>query len=188
MMSGYVYLMEMGEYYKIGQTIDVPGRLLSLDVGPLPLRLVHSFASHDAKGDEAFLHQKHAAKRVRREWFRLEVEDVEAFCRIQVGPIQSSAPLVPPPPLPTIRVSVRATRLEREWARRKVVGDRILACATNAGLSAADVAERTGISLESVEAFIAGQREPGGLQRDKLARLFGIRSAALLRPRLVDVF
>lgn len=174
-MSGYVYLMELSGYHKIGQTIDVPGRLRTLDVGPVPLRLVHSFLSPSALSDEAFLHRRFASKWVRGEWFRLDREDVSEICRIESGPVfvrpVEQLPLALPPMPPRTPARLKCREADRHARRRQ--GQFVRQLAERAGLSIGEVSERTRIPRESLERIVTGVRAPGHNQRHALARVLG---------------
>lgn len=90
--DGYVYLCRMLDYWKIGSSAYPAERMTSLDVGPVPITLVHAFASRMAARVERTLHCAFRKKRVRKEWFSLSAEDVSAICSIQVCPTVSDLP------------------------------------------------------------------------------------------------
>lgn len=74
--SGFVYLMQRGEFYKIGYTRSDPQlRLASLQTAnPEPITLL-GFVDGGLE-DEQHLHAMFASKRVRGEWFALTDDDV----------------------------------------------------------------------------------------------------------------
>jgi hypothetical protein len=72
----------MSGHYKIGHSNNPIGRLVQLDTGPSPARLLHEILSAAAPDVETALHAAFADKRVRGEWFRLSPEDVAMICAI----------------------------------------------------------------------------------------------------------
>ncbi|HET6908043.1 MAG TPA: GIY-YIG nuclease family protein [Mycobacteriales bacterium] len=81
-VTGVVYLLRMGEFYKIGKSND-PGRRL-YEVGlrlPEKHDLVHVIETDDPSGIEAYWHRRFASQRANGEWFRLATDDVSAFRR-----------------------------------------------------------------------------------------------------------
>jgi len=81
-VDGYVYLLRSGKHYKIGRSNDQARRLYEINL-QLPERaeLIHSVATDDPVGIEAYWHQRFAAKRLNGEWFALVQADVAAFRR-----------------------------------------------------------------------------------------------------------
>ena len=86
--SGIVYLILAGGYYKIGITSALYRRAAQIANGnPNGAELIHSFETDDARGIEAYWHNRFADKRVKGvniasgEWFLLSKSDVAAFCR-----------------------------------------------------------------------------------------------------------
>ena len=81
-VTGVVYLLRMGEFFKIGKSND-PGRRL-YEIGlhlPEKHDLVHVIETDDPSGIEAYWHRRFAAQRANGEWFRLAPADVAAFQR-----------------------------------------------------------------------------------------------------------
>lgn len=75
---GFVYLIQAGEFHKIGRTsIDPRKRLADLQVGcPLPL-VLDCYLEHDeAVAFERALHRCFGPERVLGEWFRMSKESV----------------------------------------------------------------------------------------------------------------
>lgn len=69
--SGYVYFVGAleGSVIKIGWTLDPERRLLTLDCGsPVPLVLIG--AMRGTQAEEAALHARFRAQRVKGEWFK----------------------------------------------------------------------------------------------------------------------
>jgi hypothetical protein len=79
---GYVYLMKMGKYCKIGRTNDFMRRGSEITT-QLPERahMMHFFQTDDPSGIEAYWHRRFAEKRREGEWFELDAKDIAAFKR-----------------------------------------------------------------------------------------------------------
>lgn len=80
---GYVYMMKSGRRYKIGHTKSPTRRHreVRLDL-PDPTLIVHTVATDDPTGVEAYWHERFKTKRVRdTEFFSLDTNDVAAFKR-----------------------------------------------------------------------------------------------------------
>lgn len=79
----YLYVIQAGEFVKIGISRNVQARLAELQTGnPLPLAILDAFEFADAEQVERALHQRFANARVQGEWFRLTAEDLEALADI----------------------------------------------------------------------------------------------------------
>lgn len=77
-ISGCVYLLKAGKYYKIGASKDINGRLRKLStLPPFDLELVHKIITSNMYRLENELHNIFADKRVNGEWFLLTDNDVE---------------------------------------------------------------------------------------------------------------
>lgn len=74
----HVYVIQLGDYYKIGRARDVEKRLRSLCPTKFPQvpQLKLSIAVLDAPFVEALLHSKYKDKQVRGEWFTLNAVDL----------------------------------------------------------------------------------------------------------------
>lgn len=80
-MNSYsLYVVQGGDFCKIGRAKNLKSRLVSLQTGcPFDLVLVKSWQLNNkatASRAEEYLHDKFAAKHERGEWFRLDEEDV----------------------------------------------------------------------------------------------------------------
>jgi hypothetical protein len=77
-----VYLLKSGRRYKIGRTNAVGRREYELGTKlPEESRTIHVIPTDDPAGIESYWHSRFASKRVRGEWFELDVSDVQAFKR-----------------------------------------------------------------------------------------------------------
>ena len=74
--SGYVYLVKMGEHYKIGISKQPSLRLKEFTLLPYPLEKICIKKVNNYKNCEEELHKIFAKKRVRGEWFSLEEKDI----------------------------------------------------------------------------------------------------------------
>ncbi len=79
---GYVYLIKMGKYHKVGMTNSVGRREYELNL-QLPERteLVHAISTDDPVGIEAYWHNRFKDKNTNGEWFALDAADIAAFKR-----------------------------------------------------------------------------------------------------------
>jgi len=79
---GYVYLLESGRFFKVGQTNDLGRREYELRI-QLPEKpiAVHHIRTDDPVGIEKYWHARFKNRRKDGEWFELTKEDVAAFKR-----------------------------------------------------------------------------------------------------------
>lgn len=81
-VTGYVYLLRSGRYWKIGYSISTGRREYEIGLQmPEKPSLVHSISTDDPVGIEAYWHKRFAAQRRNGEWFELSAADVAAFRR-----------------------------------------------------------------------------------------------------------
>jgi hypothetical protein len=77
-LSGFIYLLSGGGYYKIGLTTDVDRRISEISPKlPFEVELIHVIQADDMTKAESYLHERFSDKRVNGEWFRLSSDDVE---------------------------------------------------------------------------------------------------------------
>ena len=75
---GYVYVVQCGEFYKIGRTTNLERRIPQLTVQlPYPLKLVCFIQTPNSASEERRLHELYADKRLNGEWFALTDEQVK---------------------------------------------------------------------------------------------------------------
>ena len=75
--SGWVYILQAGEYYKIGHSKTPAKRFEQLStLPPWPTEIVHMVESENRHQLETELHERFAIKRANGEWFELAEEDV----------------------------------------------------------------------------------------------------------------
>lgn len=75
--AGFVYLLQGGNYYKIGHSKDVPTRLSQISPKlPFPTQVIHTIKTDDMAELEKALHKRFKDKRTNGEWFVLNDADV----------------------------------------------------------------------------------------------------------------
>jgi len=80
LVSGYVYLFKSGKHHKIGRSNAPERRAYEVRLQmPERVETVHTIATDDPEGIEAYWHRRFASKRANGEWFSLAPEDVAAF-------------------------------------------------------------------------------------------------------------
>jgi len=78
--DGYVYLLEFGKDYKIGNSNNVERRFKEIKTQmPTSGKIVHTIKTGDPAGIEAYWHEFFKQRRTKGEWFRLTVSDVAYF-------------------------------------------------------------------------------------------------------------
>jgi len=74
---GDIYVIKVGEFYKIGSTRDLYGRFKTIQVcNPTECTLIHSFKTNDMKLTEKLFHSLFAHNVARGEWFTLSDKDI----------------------------------------------------------------------------------------------------------------
>jgi len=82
MISGSVYLMKSGRYFKIGRSNHVGRRAYEVSIQlPERLEVIHEIKTDDPEGIERYWHRRFESKRANGEWFALDAADVAAFNR-----------------------------------------------------------------------------------------------------------
>ena len=80
--TGYVYLMQFGNEYKIGNSNNVEKRFRQLRTQmPYEGKIIHTIETGDPEGIETYWHQYFDDKRLKGEWFKLTADDVKYFKR-----------------------------------------------------------------------------------------------------------
>lgn len=79
---GFVYLVRIDRFHKIGSSSDPSKRVRQFDNGPYEPHLVHVIESRQNLFAERLLQRRFADVRVRGEWFDLPAADVERICSI----------------------------------------------------------------------------------------------------------
>lgn len=77
---GYVYLIHFGAEYKIGSSSSVERRFREIKTQmPYEGKIIHSIATGDPEGIEAYWHEYFKDRRLKVEWFKLSPSDVRYF-------------------------------------------------------------------------------------------------------------
>ena len=80
LQTGFVYLMKSGKHYKIGHTNSLDRRQYEIGLQlPEKIEPIHSIATDDPSGIEAYWHNRFKDKRLNGEWFSLSSSDVRIF-------------------------------------------------------------------------------------------------------------
>lgn len=74
---GWIYILEGGGYYKIGQSINPDRRIKQISpVLPFDVTIYHTYPAENVDYEEAMLHQMFHDCRANGEWFHLTEEDL----------------------------------------------------------------------------------------------------------------
>lgn len=87
---GYVYLMRLEQdsdplkcAHKIGKSVDVPQRNRQIGIAlPYELTVVHMVPVQDMDWCETLLHSVYTRGWLRGEWFKLDQDGIDTFCRL----------------------------------------------------------------------------------------------------------
>jgi septal ring factor EnvC (AmiA/AmiB activator) len=76
--EGFIYILKSENgYYKIGKAKELQNRITTWQHEfPIVIDFIYSFACHNRRLVENFLHNKYSKKRLRREWYKLNDEDI----------------------------------------------------------------------------------------------------------------
>jgi DNA-binding XRE family transcriptional regulator len=168
-----VYLIRAGDgLYKIGKAKSPKRRMANFQIGsPLKLVLVHAIETPHASVMEMYFHQQYAAKRHIGEWFALTDSDMEYFAGLNAGDLERLAASIPvKPPARVKQINESAKRF----------GELLLNYRESAGMSQDQLAERIGLSRQSISLLETGQRSPMFDTVCSIAGVFGLPTMAFL--------
>ena len=74
---GYVYLIKLGDSYKIGITKNTEERFKQFEFMPFELKIIKTAKVKEYDKVEKFLHEQYSSKRIKGEWFNLSQEDIQ---------------------------------------------------------------------------------------------------------------
>lgn len=79
---GYIYVLKVGDMYKIGKSVSPRGRIGTLKTAcPFEIEVFAVYKTIDLHRTEKMLHDVFSEKRIRGEWFKLDKEDLSFFDR-----------------------------------------------------------------------------------------------------------
>jgi transcriptional regulator with XRE-family HTH domain len=97
MSAGIVYVLQCGEYYKIGRTQNLPQRVSDLQMSnPFPIAVIHTWETVAHQRLERRLHQRLSHAKVRGEWFRLTADEILALKAITAEAFEEGPAAAPP--------------------------------------------------------------------------------------------
>ena len=123
-MTGQVYLVKMGTYYKIGSSTNFKRRLSQLKRNsPFKLEVVLAVQVNDCREAEKELLTKFTAKHIKGEWFRLEDGDSliikEYLESLQIT--KSHQPLMSHKCVPIRNFQRNMYSYEKEWKKAPLI-------------------------------------------------------------------
>ena len=74
---GYIYIIKLQKYYKIGTSKKVNARIRGMDFMPMPIEIIYTEQVVFARKVEKELHEMFAKKHTHGEWFVLNEKDLE---------------------------------------------------------------------------------------------------------------
>ncbi len=81
-ITGFVYLMKSGRYFKIGKTNSIDRRQYEIGLQmPEGIQPIHAIETDDPSGIEAYWHNRFKEKRLKGEWFDLSPTEIRIFIR-----------------------------------------------------------------------------------------------------------
>lgn len=92
-----VYIVQAGDVYKIGWSINLPSRLRAIQsILPTPIVLIKAWETAHARLVECYLHRRFQAAQVRGEWFTLTAPEIQALISVNDWPLDVIQPPRPP--------------------------------------------------------------------------------------------
>lgn len=83
--SGLVYMLQSGNFFKIGRSDSIERRLKSISVAmPHAVELIHTIKTDDMVGIELYWHRRFKAHRLNGEWFDLPKQEIDAFLKRKI--------------------------------------------------------------------------------------------------------
>jgi hypothetical protein len=87
-LTGGVYLLKSGQFYKIGKAIFFDERIKQIKLlQPEPVEIIHKIYTSDPDGIERYWHRRFSNRRKNGEWFELSITDVDEFKRWYGGSV-----------------------------------------------------------------------------------------------------
>jgi hypothetical protein len=97
--EGWVYLLKVGKFFKIGKTTDLKARMTQLKIQlPQNPDVVYTIKTNDIHWMEKHWHQHFVGKRANGEWFVLKPDNVDAFTSVEQMTVKVSKVVKPDSP------------------------------------------------------------------------------------------